>query len=91
MEWLWLVLTGGATAYGYYQTRRFVRSRLRFVDAVKHPAVPILVGAVVGIAAMPVGALLPIVTKISGLILGAGVGLGVRSGVKDQKRLPTAW
>jgi hypothetical protein len=91
MEWIWLALTGGATAYGYIQTRRFVRKKLRFVDAVKNPAIPIAVGAVVGIAAMPLGAILPIVTKVSGLLVGAGVGLGVRSGVKDHKRLPAAY
>ena len=41
-EIIGLAATGAAGLFGYVKSRRFVLSRLRFVDAVKKPYVPVL-------------------------------------------------
>jgi hypothetical protein len=67
-------------------TREFVRNRLRFVDAVKHPAVPWIVGGGVVLLASPIAALLPLVTTITAAVAGLATGLGTASGVKALRR-----
>jgi hypothetical protein len=67
-------------------TREFVRNRLRFVDAVKHPAVPWIVGGSVVLLASPIAALLPLVTTITAAVAGLATGLGTASGVKALRR-----
>jgi hypothetical protein len=83
MFWLWVGVTGVATAAGYLWTRTFVRRRLRYVDAIKKPAAPVIAGAVAAAIAVPIAGLLPVVTTASALLLGAGVGAGVASGRKE--------
>lgn len=85
---LWLLITGGVSLFGYLQARRFVRQRLRFVDAVQRPGAPIISGVVAGLAAGPIAALLPIVGLGSALAFGASIGWGVHHGARDVKRLP---
>lgn len=85
---LWLAATGGAGLYGYIQSRRFVRRRLRFVDAVEKPVAPVVAGSLAALAALPVAALLPVIGVGSALLFGASVGLGVRHGVRDNRLLP---
>ena len=77
-----LAITGfvALTAFGF--TREYVRSRLRFVDAVRHPLAPWMAGAAVLMIGTPVAALLPFVTGFTALVAGAAVGLGTASGVK---------
>jgi hypothetical protein len=70
----------GLTAFGF--AREYVRSRLRFVDAVRHPLAPWIAGGAVVLVATPVVALLPIVGGGTALIAGAATGLGTASGVK---------
>lgn len=77
------ILTGMA---GYALSRNFVANRLRFVDAVNKPYVPLLAGAGTAIVAMPIMALLPIVGPGTALTLGLAVWAGVRSGVRDIRR-----
>lgn len=67
-------------------TREFVRQRLRFVDAARHPAVPWIAGGVVVLAALPIAGLLPIVTAGTAAVAGVAAGLGTNSGVKALKR-----
>jgi hypothetical protein len=88
MDLLWLLITGGVAGFGYVQSRRFVRHRLRFVDAVRRPGIPLAVGAIAALAAAPVAAVLPIVGGVTAALFGTGVGLGVHHGVKDHHRLP---
>lgn len=83
MFWLWLGLTGVATAAGYWWTRSFVRRRLRFVDAVQKPAAPVVAGLAAAALAVPAAALLPVVTTASGVLFGAAVAAGVVTGRKD--------
>ena len=84
---IWLGVSGGAALYSYMKSRQFVRNRLRFVDAVQNPAVPLVagVGTAVVLSAL---SFLPIITVGTGLLVGLGVGTGVLHGSRDVKRLP---
>ena len=84
---LWLGISGGAALYSYFKSRQFVRSRLRFVDAVQNPAVPLVAGIGAAVVASALS-FLPIITVGTGLLVGLGVGTGVLHGSKDVKRLP---
>ena len=39
-----LILAIGVAGFGYVKSRKFVRERLRFVDAVHKPAAPVIAG-----------------------------------------------
>lgn len=66
--------------------REFVRQRLRFVDAAKHPALPWVAGGVVLLAASPVAWLLPLIGGGTAAVAGVAAGFGTNSGVKALKR-----
>jgi hypothetical protein len=85
-ELIGLIATGAATAGGYFQSRSFVRHRLRYVDVVQRAGVPVMVGAAAAVAAAPVVALLPLVGTGTALLFGAGVGAGVAAGARDIRR-----
>jgi hypothetical protein len=74
-----LIVTAAALVGGFVVSRDFVRRRLRFVDAVKKPAAPLIAGAAATVVALPV-ALLPVVTVGAAVALGIGVAGGVASG-----------
>ncbi len=84
-----LIIAAGVAGFGYFKSRRFVRERLRFVDAVQKPATPVVVGVattlavgvVVSLPLVPLGA-------VTAVLTGVGIGVGVRHGAKDSKRLP---
>lgn len=65
--------------------RRFVRDRLRFVDAVHSKLTPWIAGAAAALVAIPIAAVLPFVGVWTAVGVGAGVGLGVASGAKDVR------
>lgn len=74
-------------------TRRFVRSRLRYVDAVQKTFAPWAAGAVAfGIGFLAVS-ILPIVGLGTAITAGLAVGTGVATGAKDirQGALPTVF
>jgi len=79
---LWLVVTGAALGVGFVATRNFVKRRLRYVDAVRKPAAPLLAGLAATAVALPIAAL-PIVTVGTAVAFGVGVAGGVASGRKD--------
>jgi inosine-uridine nucleoside N-ribohydrolase len=87
-EIIGLAATGVATVWGYVQSRRYVRNRLRFVDAAQKPLVPVVAGAAAAVVAAPVVWLLPLVGAGTALVFGIGVGVGVRHGQSDSRRLP---
>ena len=78
-----IALTAGFV--GYAQTRRFVSSRLRFVDAAQNRLMPILAGIGATLVALPVVFLLPIVGAGTAVALGLGVGSGAAVGAKDVR------
>jgi len=71
----------------YNQTRRLVSTRLRYVDAMQSPAMPLLIGGVVGLIAVPVAGLLPFVGVGTALTLGLSVGLGAAAGRNESRRM----
>ena len=89
-ELIGLIATGAATAGGYFQSRGFVRRRLKYVDLVQKAGAPVIAGAAAAVVAAPVVALLPLVGAGTALLFGAGVGAGVAAGAKDiRRRLPS--
>ncbi len=86
IELLILGAAAGGIGAGYVRARRFVRHRLRFVDAVQRPAAPIIAGTAAAIAAAPVVLLLPVVGGGTALLFGAGLGLAVRHGARDIRQ-----
>jgi energy-converting hydrogenase Eha subunit G len=83
---LYTALIVAAAIAGYALAKRFVRRRLRFVDAVYSPWAPWIVGIVAVTLTAPVAWLLPLVTKATTLLFGVGAGMGTASGVKALKR-----
>ena len=81
-------LAGAAAILGHVQSRRYVRNRLRFVDGIQNPAVPIVAGVAATLIAAPVVWLLPIVGGGTALLFGLGVGTGVAAGAREAKSLP---
>ena len=85
---LWILITGVASIGGYITMRRFVRGRLRYVDALQRPFVPAVAGVLALGLALPVVGVLPVVGLSSAILFGVGVGSGVATGRRDTKRLP---
>ena len=85
-ELLILGAAAGGVGAAYVRVRRFVRERLRFVDAVQRPVAPLVAGVLGAVAAAPVVWLLPVIGGGTALIFGTGVGLAVRHGARDVER-----
>lgn len=90
IELLILGAAAGGIGAGYASVRRFVRSRLRFVDAVQSPAAPIAAGVAAAVIAAPVAWLIPVIGGGTALIFGGGVALAVRHGARDVRRTDRA-
>ena len=82
---LWMAATGAASIGGFTVARRFVRDRLRFVDAAHKTTTPWLVAGATVVAAAPVVWILPVVGAGTAFLVGASVGLGVNKGSKDAR------
>jgi uncharacterized protein involved in cysteine biosynthesis len=84
-----IAVTAVAGVFSFGFARGFVRRRLRFVDAVRSPAVPVLAAVVAGLLVLPL-TLIPLVnilvTGVTAAVVGLGAGLGTRSGVKALQR-----
>jgi len=83
---LYTVVIVAAAIGGFVLTRSFVRNRLRFVDAIRAPWVPWVVGLVAITLTAPIAWFLPLVTKATTVLFGIGAGVGTASGVKALKR-----
>lgn len=87
-ELISLGLTLGAGLVGYVTTRDFTRRKLRFVDAAQTRGAAVVAGVGAAVIAAPVVWILPLVGAPAALLLGAGVGLGMRSAQRDRHLLP---
>ena len=84
-----LLLTFAITFGGYVQSRKFVRRRLRYVNAVHRGSTPFVAGAAATLATLPVVWLLPLIGGGTALLFGIAVAMGVAAGAKDiRRRLP---
>ncbi len=81
-----LSITLAAVILGYMNSRRFVRTRLRYVDAAQRWTAPLLAGIGAAVLATPVTWLLPLVGGGTALLFGVAVGTGVAHGARDVKR-----
>lgn len=75
-----------ATAFGYLQSRSFVRRRLAYVDAAHGAMAPVLAGAAAFAVALPVAGILPLIGGGTALLFGASVAAGVSAGSRDTRR-----
>lgn len=81
-----LAVSIGGAWLGYGASRRFVRDRLRYVDAALSPGAAIVAGLGAAIIAAPVVWFLPVVGAGTAVAIGLGVGLGTRAGATDVKK-----
>ncbi len=66
-------------AGGFIPTKRFVKNKLRYVDAAQKPGTAVAAG-IIGTAAGIAIAALPIITVPMGVLFGIGVGTGWAGG-----------
>jgi hypothetical protein len=83
LELIMLVIAAGGIGGGYVKVRRFVRSRLQYVDQVQQRRAAWIAGGAAVLAAVPVVWLLPVLGGGTALVFGLGVGLGVSHGARD--------
>jgi hypothetical protein len=82
---LQLLFTVAAGLAGYFIARNFVRSRLRFVDAIHSRWAPLLAGTLAFAFAWPL-AMLPLLSVAPAVVFGIGTGLGTASGARIIRR-----
>jgi hypothetical protein len=70
------------TGFGFAVARRYVRDRLKYVDAVQTMRAPIIAGLVAWAILMPF-TMLPFIGVGTAIVFGLSVGLGVRAGAAD--------
>lgn len=70
----------------HFGARKFVRERLRYVDAIHKPGAPWIAGIIAAILLIPVVALLPLVGIGTALSIGLAIGTGVSAGAREVKR-----
>jgi len=88
IDMLMVGVAGAGLFAGFTGTRRFVRDRLRYVDAVRKPSAPWVAGAVAALAASPVAWILPVLGAGTAVLFGVAVGAGVVKGRREFGRLP---
>ena len=81
-----LLVTLFAVVAAYAGSRRFVRERLRFVNAVQRRSAPVVAGAGALAAAALLTLVLPVVGLGTAIGLGAAVAMGVAAGARDIRR-----
>ncbi len=81
-----VILMIGIGIFAFGVAKGYVRSRLRFVDAVRGPLIPWMVGLGAWLIAVPVAAILPLITAGTAIVFGLASGLGTASGVKALQR-----
>lgn len=86
IEIIALAVTLTATIAGHVGARRFVRERLRFVDAVQRRRAPWIAGGAALLIAAPIAWIAPVIGLGSALLFGAAVGTGVAYGARDVRR-----
>lgn len=88
MSFFWtlvaIAISLALTTAGFAVARRYVRDRLKFVDAVHTMKAPVIAGLVGWAVMMPL-TVFPLIGVGTAIIFGLSVALGVRAGAKDIK------
>jgi hypothetical protein len=71
-------------AGGFIPTKRFVKNKLRYVDAAQKPGTAVAAGVIATAAGIAIAAL-PIITVPMGVLFGIGVGTGWAGGQNSAK------
>ena len=85
-QFLGFAATVAVTVFGYLSARRFVESKLRYVDGIHTLKAPIIAGVVAALIAAPVVWLLPLVGGGTALLFGTGVAVGVANGSREVRK-----
>lgn len=88
-SWIGFAVTAVAAVFAFGAAREYVRHRLRFVDAVRHPVAPwvaAILGTVVMLPVVMVLSVIHLAGLATALIVGGATGFGTASGVKALKR-----
>ncbi len=80
-----LLIAVAAVVIGYSGARRFVRNRLRYVDAAQKTTAPVIAGIVAFLIALPVVWLLPLVGIGTAIAFAVSIAAGVAIGARDIK------
>ena len=83
LDLLALAATIVAAAFGFIASRKYVRDRLKFVDAVHTLKAPLIAGLVAWAIAMPLTWIIPLVGTGTAVLFGLSVAFGVRAGARD--------
>lgn len=83
LDLLAFAATIAAAAFGYIAARKYVRDRLKFVDAVQTLKAPLLAGLIAWAVVTPITWLLPLVGTGTAVLFGLSVAFGVRAGARD--------
>ena len=81
-----MIVTGAGALFAFGLAREYVRNRLRFVDAVRHPLTPWITWLGATVILIPIVAILPMVGFGTAVLVGGAAALGTSSGVKALKR-----
>ena len=88
MSFFWtlvsIAISLALTTAGFAVARRYVRDRLKFVDAVHTMKAPLIAGLVGWAVLMPL-TVFPLIGVGTAIVFGLSVALGVRAGAKDIK------
>lgn len=88
MSFIWtlvsIAISIALTTAGFAVARRYVRDRLKFVDAVHTMKAPLIAGLVGWAVLMPL-TIFPLIGVGTAILFGVSVALGVRAGSKDIK------
>ena len=82
MSLLSIVIAGAFAVFGYVNARYFVRTKLRYVDAVQRVTAPLIAGGIAGLLIW----VFPFVGFATALLFGTSVGIGVAAGARDVRR-----
>jgi hypothetical protein len=78
-------ITVAAGIFGFAVARDFTIRKLRYVDGVRNPTWPWIVGLIAAVVTAPL-AILPLIGTGTAVIFGLFTGLGTASGVKALRR-----
>lgn len=92
IELMALLAAGSAAVLGFSKTRDFVRTRLRFVEAVHKSSAPLKAGALATLVAAPAVWVIPVIGAGTALAFGISVAAGVAAGRRDiRRKLPGSY